>query len=78
MAAARRRKFDVVLWKIDRFGRSLRKFIDNVLTPDRAGVRFVALTPSMDTDKRNPMNNLAPALRSRPGSHGEFQPGSVE
>lgn len=55
MADAKARKFDVVLvWKIDRFGRSLIDFLENILELDRAGVRFVAPSQSIDTDMRNP------------------------
>lgn len=52
---AKARKFEAVLcWKIDRFGRSLIDFLDNILTLDRAGVRFLAPSQSIDTDTRNP------------------------
>src|SRR5262252_4780959 len=49
MKDARLKKFDVVLvWKVDRFGRSLRHFIDNVLALSDAGVRFVAPNQGID------------------------------
>ncbi len=52
---ARLRKFDVVLvWKLDRFARSMRQFIDSVFTLDAAGVRFIAVTQGIDTDAQNP------------------------
>ncbi len=55
MKDAHARKFDAVLvWKIDRFGRSLIDFLDNVQELDRAGVRFLAPSQSIDTDQRNP------------------------
>jgi putative DNA-invertase from lambdoid prophage Rac len=52
---ARLRKFDiVVVWKIDRFARSMKQFTDNVLILDQAGVRFIAPTQGIDTDKQSP------------------------
>jgi DNA invertase Pin-like site-specific DNA recombinase len=56
-AAARR--FDMVLvWKIDRFGRSVADFVANVQKLDLAGVRFMSMTDGIDTDKRNPSATL--------------------
>jgi putative DNA-invertase from lambdoid prophage Rac len=56
---AQAKKIDVVLaWKIDRFGRSVRDFVDNIKTLDNAGVRFVATSQGLDTDKRNPMTKM--------------------
>lgn len=55
LADARLRKFDVcVVWKIDRFARSMKQFTDNVLLLDQAGIRFVAPTQGIDTDKQSP------------------------
>jgi DNA invertase Pin-like site-specific DNA recombinase len=55
LADARMRKFDVVVvWKIDRFARSMKQFTDNVLLLDQAGIRFVAPTQGIDTDKQSP------------------------
>jgi DNA invertase Pin-like site-specific DNA recombinase len=43
MEAARLRKVDVVLvWKLDRFGRSVQEFLDRVVRLDQSGVRFIA------------------------------------
>jgi putative DNA-invertase from lambdoid prophage Rac len=59
LADARLRKFDAVLvWKLDRFGRSLQHMIENVSALDRAGVRFIAVTQNIDTDARSPMGNF--------------------
>lgn len=56
MDDARLKRFDiVVVWKIDRFGRSLQDFLRNVVLLDSFGVRFVAVTQSIDTNKRDPM-----------------------
>lgn len=55
LADARLRKFDVVVvWKIDRFARSMKQFTDNVLLLDQAGIRFIAPTQGIDTDKQSP------------------------
>lgn len=45
MTDARLKKIDVVLvWKLDRFGRSLANLVQNILLLDTYGVRFVAVT----------------------------------
>jgi len=59
MADAQRRQFDVVLvWKLDRFARSLRQLLDNVNLLDGYGIRFICLTQGLDTDKNNPTSRL--------------------
>ncbi len=59
MADAKLRKFDVVIvWKLDRFARSLSQLLANLQTLDSAGVRFICTTQSIDTDQRNPINRL--------------------
>lgn len=56
---ARHRKFDVVLvWKLDRFGRSVRELHDNIALLDGSGIRFLALMSNIDTDQRNPTSRL--------------------
>src|SRR5437763_7848699 len=56
MLDAAARRIDVVLvWKLDRWGRSLA---DSVVTLDRlaaAGVRFICTTQGLDTDDANPV-----------------------
>lgn len=53
------RKFDIVLvWKLDRFGRSVQELVGNIHLLNRAGVRFIAHTQSIDTDQRNPASQL--------------------
>jgi putative DNA-invertase from lambdoid prophage Rac len=65
MADAGQRRFDVVLvWKLDRFGRSVVDFLNNVRELGQHGVRFMAVTQNIDTDEGNPagrfnMNILA-------------------
>ncbi|HSN14011.1 MAG TPA: recombinase family protein [Anaeromyxobacteraceae bacterium] len=49
MEAARRGKLDAVLvWKLDRFGRSALDVLANIRDLDAAGVRFVATTQGID------------------------------
>ncbi len=59
MDDARLRKVDIVLvWKMDRFGRSLKDLITNILLLDGYGVRFIAMTQGIDTDKQNPASRF--------------------
>jgi DNA invertase Pin-like site-specific DNA recombinase len=59
MNDAQQRRVDVVLvWKLDRFGRSVQEFVDRVLALDRAGVRFIAVTQGIDTDQGSPAGKL--------------------
>jgi len=49
MADARRRQFDVVLvWKIDRFGRSLKHLVNALADLDAYGVAFASLKDNLD------------------------------
>jgi putative DNA-invertase from lambdoid prophage Rac len=58
-ADARLRKFDVVLvWKLDRFGRSTSDLLSNIQALDQSDIRFIAPGQGIDTDKRNPMSKL--------------------
>jgi len=52
MEDAGARKFDCVLvWKLDRFGRSLVDCLNNIRTLEENGVRFIAVTQGLDTDQ---------------------------
>lgn len=56
---ARAGRFDVVaVWKLDRFGRSLRNCIANLDELERYHVRFVATTQGIDTDRNNPASRF--------------------
>jgi|HubBroStandDraft_1064217.scaffolds.fasta_scaffold00168_62 putative DNA-invertase from lambdoid prophage Rac len=56
---AREHRFDVVVvWKIDRFGRSVKNFTEHVARLDAWGIRFLATTQNIDTDKADPMSRL--------------------
>ena len=49
MADARQRKFDVVVvWKIDRFGRSLRHLVNALAELEAIGVSFISLRDNLD------------------------------
>jgi putative DNA-invertase from lambdoid prophage Rac len=75
MDDARHRKFDVVIvWKLDRFARSLRQLIDNIQLLDSYGVRFIAATQGIDTDKNNPASRLMLHIL---GAVAEFERGLI-
>jgi DNA invertase Pin-like site-specific DNA recombinase len=53
MADARRRKFDVVLvYRYDRFARSLRQLVNALSEFDALGIHFVSLHEGVDTSTR--------------------------
>ena len=59
MADARARRIDAVLvWKLDRFGRSLVDCLNNIQTLESCGVRFIAITQGLDTDQQNPASRF--------------------
>lgn len=50
MTDAKRRKFDTLLvWKLDRFGRSLRHLLNSLAEFEALGISFVSLTNGFDT-----------------------------
>ncbi len=59
MAAAARREFDCVLvWKLDRFGRSVLHLSQQLATLASHGIRFISSSQSIDTDASNPVSRL--------------------
>lgn len=59
LTEARRRKVDVVLvWSLDRFGRSLRHLVTTIEELTGLGVGFVVLTQGIDTTHANPASTL--------------------
>jgi DNA invertase Pin-like site-specific DNA recombinase len=59
LADARARKFDTILvWKLDRFGRSLVDCLNNIRILEDHGIRFIAVTQGLDTDQRNPASRF--------------------
>jgi len=59
MADAAKRKFDcIVVYKIDRFGRSVLHLNQQLAALTSHGVRFIATSQSLDTDQKNPTSRL--------------------
>ena len=49
MADAKRRRFDIVLvWKLDRFARSLKHLVEAIAEFESLGVQFVSLRDNLD------------------------------
>jgi DNA invertase Pin-like site-specific DNA recombinase len=75
MADARLRKFDVVVvWKMDRFARSLQQLLANIQILDGCGIRFIAATQGIDTDRQNPAGRM---LMQILGAVAEFERGII-
>lgn len=71
MNDARAKKFDCLLiWKSDRFGRSLVDCLNRIRDLETDGVRFIATTQGLDTDQRNPVSRLLLHLL---GAAAEFE-----
>src|SRR5215831_10609929 len=59
MADAKKHAFDVILvWKLDRWGRSVTHISESLHALASAGVRWIATTQGLDTDTSNPMSVL--------------------
>jgi DNA invertase Pin-like site-specific DNA recombinase len=55
LADARARRFDVVcVYKLDRFGRSLQNCLTHLRTLEAHGIRFLASTQGIDTNRADP------------------------
>ena len=53
MSDARRRKFDVILvWKMDRWARSLRWLINSLAELEHLGVAFISYRDNIDLELR--------------------------
>jgi hypothetical protein len=53
------RTFEVLLvWKLDRFGRSLVDCLNNIQELERYRVRFIAVTQNLDTNEKNPASRF--------------------
>jgi DNA invertase Pin-like site-specific DNA recombinase len=75
MRDARERRFDVVLvWKLDRFARSVRQLTDNLELLDQCGVRFICATQGIDTDRQSLGGRL---LMQILGAIAEFERGLI-
>lgn len=59
MAAAGQHRFDaIVVWKLDRFARSVSHFNKQIDLLKAAGVRFIAVSQNIDTDQSSPTGQL--------------------
>lgn len=59
MSAAKMHRFDIVMcWKLDRFGRSVANFVEQLEQLDSWGIRFMCITQSIDTDNQSPSSRL--------------------
>lgn len=59
MRDAAQHRFDAVLvWKLDRFGRSVLHLSQALAALDSHGIRFVAVSQGVDTDASNPTSRL--------------------
>jgi DNA invertase Pin-like site-specific DNA recombinase len=55
LSDARARRFDTVLvWKLDRWGRSIQHSLETIQELTNLGIRFIAVTQNIDTDQSNP------------------------
>src|SRR4029450_9032962 len=48
----------ILVWKMDRWGRSMPHFIASLQELRSLGVRFIATTQGIDTDESNPASKL--------------------
>lgn len=59
LADAKARRFEaVIVWKIDRFGRSVQNFANHLCLLQSYGVGFVSMSEAIDTRKTNPLSEL--------------------
>lgn len=59
MSDASQHRFDCVLvWKLDRFSRSVLHLNEQLAALQAAGVRFIATSQALDTDQANPTSRL--------------------
>jgi putative DNA-invertase from lambdoid prophage Rac len=71
MADAEKHCFDaVVVYKLDRWGRSLVDVLESIRELEGLGIRWIATTQGLDTDKSNPTSRL---LLQMLGAVAEFE-----
>jgi len=59
MRDARAHRFDcVMVWKVDRFGRSVVNLLEHLRLLESYGVRFLVISQSIDTDQASPTSRL--------------------
>ena len=78
MADAMARKFEAILvWKLDRFARSLVDCLNNIRTLEDQGIRFIAVTQNLDTDQRNPASRFLLHVLGRLRYQQDYNAGKV-
>jgi len=76
MKDARARKVDcIVVWKLDRWGRSMSHLVASLQELKGLGVRWIAKTQNLDTDESNPVGTL---LMHILGSVAEFERSMIQ
>jgi DNA invertase Pin-like site-specific DNA recombinase len=76
MRDAAEHRFDCILvWKLDRWGRSLSHLIDSIQTLSSNGIRWIAVTQNLDTDQANPM---AKAMLGMMAVFAEFERSMIQ
>ena len=65
MRDARAHRFDcVIVWKVDRFGRSVSNLLEALKLLESYGVRFMVISQSIDTDQASPTSRLLMTILS--------------
>ena len=65
MNDARKRRFDtVVVWKLDRWGRSVADSIKSIQELDSLGVKFLAVTQNIGTEESSPTSRFMLVIMS--------------
>jgi len=65
MRDARAHRFDcVMVWKVDRFGRSVSNLLEALKLLESYGVRFMVISQSIDTDQASPTSRLLMTILS--------------
>src|ERR1035438_2447480 len=52
------KEIHLLVWKLDRFGRSLVDCLNNIKALEGHGIRFIAVTQGLDTDIQNPASRF--------------------
>jgi putative DNA-invertase from lambdoid prophage Rac len=59
LADAKAHRFDAILvWKLDRWGRTVAQLSQDILDFDSMGIRFIAVEQGIDSDKANAMSRF--------------------
>jgi DNA invertase Pin-like site-specific DNA recombinase len=59
LADAKAHRFDAILvWKLDRWGRTVAQLSQDILNFDSMGIRFIAVEQGIDSDKSNAMSRF--------------------